>query len=61
MEIYKIIAREDLKCFRCNHLGIKNPTILKDNECFQIHANNKHDFACIDCMDRLLEEISISP
>ena len=63
MKIEAVSAAEtDLNCFRCDALGISTPTILKGSPFIKAEGDNGvKGSACMDCYDRLAEEIEEGP
>jgi hypothetical protein len=53
-------ATEDMECFRCNDLGISTKTILRGDDYVWLDSPRGVSCACLDCWDRLLEEIEES-
>jgi hypothetical protein len=57
MEVKFKIAPNDMICARCADIGIPTPTILAGDEYFTLDGL-KRSFGCMDCFDRLFEEVN---
>lgn len=57
MTLTPIIAPQPLQCFRCLSIGLADSLIQDGERCMEISHEDKIQFACIDCHDRLFDQI----
>lgn len=52
-------AESDLHCDRCLALGIKTPTILSGQDYMMMRHEETTKRACLDCFERLEEQLDV--